>query len=57
MIKGLLTMMKILLFVVRNPPKQDFVNELYLREQAQRYRYRYGIGAGAKGLPPGKYFK
>jgi hypothetical protein len=54
--KSLLTMIKVLWIAIRNPPKQDFVNELYRREQAQMFKYRYGIGNGAKGLPPGRYF-
>ena len=57
MIKNLLIMVKGLWLVWKNPPKQEFVNELYLRQQAQMYKHRYGIGNGARGLPPGKYFR
>jgi hypothetical protein len=57
MIKSLLTMIKVLWIAARNPLKQDFVNELYKRKQAQMLMYRYGIGKGAKHLPPGKSFR
>jgi hypothetical protein len=57
MIKALLTMMKALWIALRHPPDQDFINELYVREQAQRYRYLYGVGPGAKDVPPGRYFR
>lgn len=52
--KILVTMFKILFITLKNPPKQDFVNELYVHEQAKHYQRHFGIGDGGKSLE-GKY--
>lgn len=50
----MLTLMKILWTALRNPPKQEFVNELYAHEQAKFYQRHAGIGDGGKSIQ-GKY--
>lgn len=46
--------MKVIWTAWRNPPNQDFVNELYLHEQAKFYQRHAGIGDGGKSIQ-GKY--
>jgi hypothetical protein len=53
--KLLVVMTKALLTALFHPPKQEFVNELYQREQAKYYKRHAGIGRGPADVPDGKY--
>lgn len=48
----MITLFKILWVTLRNKPDQQFVNELYLHEQARHYRRHAGIHID---VPDGKY--
>lgn len=51
----MIKLLKVLWIAFRHPPKQDFINELFLHEQAKHMQRHYGIGDGGKSLK-GKYF-
>lgn len=55
--KALVLMVKVLVVAWRNPPDQEFVNELYLRENAKYFKRHAGIGNGPRDVPDGKYLK
>lgn len=57
MIKAMVTITKVLWICLTRPPKQDFVNELYARENAKWYKRHAGIGNGPSDVPDGKYLK
>lgn len=53
----MIRLIKVLLIGLRNKPDQQFVNELYVHEQAKHYQRHAGVGNGPRDLPDGKYLK